>query len=75
VFPRWAGYFNLWVALLISPAGIVVFFKHGPFAWNGLFGFFLPLTAFAAWIAVMVVVLLRAVENDTLDDVPLGAPA
>src|SRR5262245_10360592 len=64
VFPRWAGYFNLWVALLISPAGIIVFFKHGPFAWNGLFGFFLPLAAFAVWMAVMVVLLLRAIESE-----------
>ena len=64
VFPRWAGYFNLWVALLISPAGIIVFFKHGPVAWNGLIGFFLPLAAFAAWITVMVVILLRAIDSE-----------
>ena len=59
VFPRWAGYFNLWVALLISPAGVVVFFKQGPFSWNGIVGFFTPLVAFAGWIAVMTAVLLR----------------
>jgi hypothetical protein len=64
VFPRWAGYFNLWVTLLVSPAGIIVFFKHGPFAWNGLVSFFLPLAAFATWIAVMVVLLFRAIEQE-----------
>jgi hypothetical protein len=64
VFPRWAGYFNLWITLLVSPAGIIVFFKHGPFAWNGLLSFFLPLAAFAAWIAVTVVLLLRAIEQE-----------
>jgi hypothetical protein len=74
VFPRWAGYLNLWVALLVSPAGIIVFFKHGPFAWNGLFGFFLPLTAFAIWITVMVVLLLRAVDDDVAENAP-AAPA
>jgi len=64
VFPRWAGYFNLWVAFLVIPAGIVPFFKHGPFAWNGAFGFFLPLVVFAAWIAVMVVLLRRAIDQE-----------
>src|SRR5262245_34825835 len=74
VFPRWAGYFNLWVALLISPAGIIVFFKHGPFAWNCLIGFFLPLTAFAAWITVMVVILLRAIKSDEAAELGTHSP-
>ena len=75
VFPRWAGYVNLWVALLISPAGIIVFFKHGPFAWNGLIGFFLPLAAFAAWITVMVVILLRAIDSERPSEIRRPAPA
>jgi hypothetical protein len=74
VFPRWAGYFNLWVTLLVSPAGIIVFFKHGPFAWNGLISFFLPLAAFAAWIVVMVVLLLKAIDQEAAEvtSEPLG---
>lgn len=64
VFPRWAGYFNIWVALLVAPAGLVPFFKQGPFGWNGAFAFFLPLVVFALWIAVMVVLLRRAIRSD-----------
>ncbi len=64
VFPRWAGYFNIWVALLVAPAGLVPFFKHGPFAWNGLFSFFMPMFVFAAWVVVMVVLLRRAVLQE-----------
>lgn len=64
VFPRWAGYFNLWVAVLVIPAGVVPFFKDGPFAWDGAFAFFLPLAVFAAWITVMTVLLRRAIETD-----------
>jgi hypothetical protein len=64
VFPRWAGYFNLWVALAVSPAGVVPFFKHGPLAWNGGFAFYLPLTAFAIWMGVMFFLLRRAIDSD-----------
>jgi hypothetical protein len=67
VFPRWAGYLNIWVALLVSPAGIIVFFKHGPFAWNGLVSFFLPLTAFAVWMVVMFVLLRRAIDQEAAE--------
>lgn len=64
VFPRWAGYFNLWVASLVAPAGVVPFFKHGPFAWNGLFSFFMPMAVFAAWVVIMVVLLRRAILQE-----------
>jgi hypothetical protein len=64
VFPRWAGYFNLWVALLVVPAGVVPFFKEGPLGWNGVLAFYVPLVVFAIWIAVMVVLLRRAINAE-----------
>ena len=33
VFPRWSGYFKIWVAMIWVPAGIIPFFKTGP--WRG----------------------------------------
>lgn len=60
ILPRWTGYLNLWVALLIMPAGIVAFFRHGAFAWNGLVGFFVPLMAFCVWIASLTLTVHRA---------------
>jgi len=61
VFPRWLGYYNIWVALLFLPAALIYFFKTGPFAWNGVFCFWLPLTVFSSWFMVMFVVLRKAI--------------
>jgi hypothetical protein len=64
VFPRWLGYFNLWVALIWVPAGWIPFFKHGAFAWNGMFAFWLPLSVYGLWFALMVVYLNKAIAQD-----------
>jgi hypothetical protein len=64
VFPRWAGYFNIWTSFVWVPAAIIVFFKDGAFAWNGLFSWWIPLTLFGVWFAVMVTLLLRAIADD-----------
>jgi len=64
VFPRWAGYFNIWVSLIWMPAAVIVFFKQGLFAWNGLLAWWIPLSLFAIWFVVMVVLLLRAIADD-----------
>jgi hypothetical protein len=59
-FPRWSGYFNVWIALLYVPAVLLPFFSHGPLAWNGLLTFWLGAAAFFGWIVVMTVLALRA---------------
>lgn len=53
VYPRWAGYFNLAVAVAFAPGGTMLFFKSGVFAWHGLFALYIPVAAFGAWIVVM----------------------
>jgi hypothetical protein len=61
VFPRWVAYFNIWVALLFLPGGLVYFFKDGPFAWNGIFALYIPAVAFCGWFFVMFVPLRSAI--------------
>jgi len=53
VIPRWAGFFHLWVGLSGLGGSLAVFFKHGPFAWNGAVGFYLPVAVFAIWLVVI----------------------
>lgn len=59
VFPRWVGYTCLWCALTFMPGGLIVFFKSGPFAWNGLIAWWVLLVGFAIWVLVLVFGLLR----------------
>ena len=66
VFPRWVAFFSLWLAFLVLPATLIVFFKSGPFAWTGLIGFWIPAAAFGAWYLVMTWVLLRAIRTEAL---------
>lgn len=53
VFPRWAGYYNIWTIILIIPDQLLFFFHTGPFAWNGLFGLWIPAAVFGAWFFVV----------------------
>jgi hypothetical protein len=63
VFPRWIAYLNFWVAILFQPGALVPLFKHGPFAWDGLLAFWMPLGVLGIWVVVMFVALLRLDEE------------
>jgi len=64
VFPRWLGYFNVWIGVAFLPGGLLALFKTGPFAWNGLFCYWLGLGAFGLWFGVMAWQLLKAARRD-----------
>jgi hypothetical protein len=68
VFPRWLGWFNLFAILAFLPDQMIFFFKIGPFAWNGIFGWWIPLFDFFGWILVMFFVLRKAVKEELLKD-------
>ncbi len=53
VFPRWLGYTGLWVALLLLPGDVLLFFHTGPFAYDGLISYWIPLFGFGGWMAVL----------------------
>ncbi|MCU1652275.1 MAG: hypothetical protein QOC83_3872 [Pseudonocardiales bacterium] len=65
VFPRWSGYFTIWTALLLSPAGLVPLFRSGPFAWNGVFAFWIPLSVYCVWMLCMAKLVIAAIRTDT----------
>ena len=66
-FPRWFCFLSLWTAVLILPAGIVIFFFTGPFAWNGLFAFKIPVLVFCIYYLCAFVVVYKAIKNQQAD--------
>jgi hypothetical protein len=74
ILPRWVGYLNFWVALLFVPDILAFFFHSGPFAWNGIFIFWLAFVAYAIFLIAMGLVLRQAVKDfpDTAPVEPLG---
>jgi hypothetical protein len=63
IFPRWSGYLNFWVALLSVTAGLMLFFKSGPFAFNGLMALYMPLAIFLGWMIVMSTLTINAIKS------------
>lgn len=74
VFPRWAGYLNLWIALLYLGGSLNMFFKDGPLAWNGIIAWYIPLGAFCVWIGVMSWLMLQnPIPADDTETAPESA--
>lgn len=63
LFPRWLGYLSAWVALLLLPSVLCLWFKTGPFAWNGVFTLYLAFVVGGTWFVAMIVTLLRAISE------------
>jgi hypothetical protein len=67
LFPRWGGYFNIWVVIMFVPAGCVVLFHDGPLAWNGVISWWLALVTYFAWMVGVTWMLLRAINRQQYD--------
>lgn len=69
LMPRWVAYLNFFVAFSFLPDPLAYFFKSGPFAWNGIFVFWLALTTYCLFLLVMSWACRQA--NKSLDDTAL----
>ena len=75
ILPRWFAYVNVWVGLMIVPAGFIVFFKTGPFAWDGLLAWWMPVAAFFCWIILTAVLVTQAAIRQHADGEDEPEPA
>ncbi|MDB5968351.1 MAG: hypothetical protein JWQ90_801 [Hydrocarboniphaga sp.] len=63
VWPRWACYFNIWVGFAGMGGGLACFFKSGPFAWNGLIGFYIPVAMFSIWLFINASLMIKGIKQ------------
>jgi len=64
LYPRWVAYFNVWCGVLIFPAGLIGFFKTGPFAYNGLISFWFDVCVFFGWMAGMTIMTFKVITAE-----------
>lgn len=72
VFPRWFCYFSIAATVAILPAAMVPFFHSGWFAWNGLFGWWLPMADFFGWFVLMFFLLRRGILVQAQEEIDLA---
>jgi hypothetical protein len=65
VFPRWSAYASIMTFILFLPDQALFFFKSGPFAWNGLFAFWIPLSVFGGWFSMVAYLIRQDVLSHT----------
>jgi hypothetical protein len=70
LWPRWACWANLWVAFLGAGGVLAIFFKHGPFSWEGIIGIWIPVIAFAAGTTMTMILILARDRRRTTAVMP-----
>ena len=63
IYPRWVAFVNFWVAVSFAPGAYIAFFHTGPFAWNGILGFWPVGIGFFGWAGVMWWATVRAIKR------------
>jgi hypothetical protein len=65
-WPRWAAYCNLWVSVTGAGGVLAVFFKAGPFSWNGIIGFWIPTVVFVSGMFMNAWLLHRRLRYESI---------
>ena len=64
-FPRWFCFLSFWTTILIVPGGFALFFYTGPFAWNGLFAFWVPVVVFCIYYTALFWLAYKALKRQS----------
>lgn len=63
LIPRWVGWFSIAMGLSLTLALLIPFFHTGPFAWDGLFCYYVGLGDFFLWILVVSYYTSKAIKR------------
>lgn len=64
VFPRWVGWYSLFMAFGSLTGSLIPFFVDGPFAWNGFISFWVAAAVYFTWFAIMLAQLHLALRHE-----------
>lgn len=67
VFPRWFLYLCAWMAVLGLPGLVAIFFFSGPFAWNGIVAFWVPVGAYVLFLPCCFYAFYHAIKDHKND--------
>lgn len=62
-FPRWYGYFVIWAILMFEVGAFGFLPRTGPFAWDGLLVFWVPVGVFGVWVNATMFILFAAIKK------------
>jgi hypothetical protein len=75
IFPRWVGYYNIFVGMTFIPDLLVPFFKTGPFDWRGIVPYWFPFAVYGVWIILMMVMTTKAIRQEAQLDLAGRQPS
>lgn len=68
IYPRWTAFVCFGEALAMQTTLLIALFKEGPFAFNGILGFWSPVIAYFIWMSVMTVYTHKAIKRQVAED-------
>jgi hypothetical protein len=60
-YPRWTAWVCFANAVLMETTMLIGFFKDGPFAYDGILGFWMPVIMYFIWMVVMTIYTHKAI--------------
>ena len=80
IFPKWVAAFNILIALVVAPSALSAATLTGPFAWDGVWSFWVRLGALSLWAVVMFFQCWGAIVREKREEgassaLPQGARA
>jgi hypothetical protein len=69
IYPRWLGFWSIWLGLADLPGALIPFFQTGPFTWTGLLGFWVVVTAFFTWLVLIYVYTVIAINRQAREGI------